>query len=261
MSPSPHKAEASRIPGSVRSPFRKIGASIMTERIETPCPACAEPVLVEAKKCKHCGVTISEATAQFVQCRCSTCAEMTDATLGRCTHCNEPLAVKKAQAAAVADMPTHALPSSASAQPWTAPRPAEPHATPLNVSFGQAIRLGFSKYATFEGRATRGEYWYFYLFFTCVIIVLQTPVIALALTPDDASLQIVAGISAVLYGVFSLATFLPIVGLGVRRMHDSGRSGWSQLWAFTVLGIPFVLWWLIKKGDERRNQYGDPRTR
>ena len=85
------------------------------------------------------------------------------------------------------------------------------------------------KYATFEGRARRSEYWYFVLFYVLVIFVL---VIVDGVT---GTLNEEAGIG-LLSGLFMLATILPSLAVLVRRLHDTDRSGW---WALLNL-IPFI---------------------
>ena len=85
------------------------------------------------------------------------------------------------------------------------------------VSFGDAIKLFFTQYVKFDGRATRSEYWWVFLFNFIVGLVLTV------IFPPLAT-------------VYSLAVLLPSLGLHWRRMHDTGRSG-----AFTLLAlIPFV---------------------
>ena len=54
----------------------------------------------------------------------------------------------------------------------------------------------------------------------------------------------------------SLAFFLPGLALVARRLHDVGRSGWWFLIAFTIIGIPVLLYWLVKDSDAGANKYG-----
>lgn len=113
------------------------------------------------------------------------------------------------------------------------------------------------KYAQFSGRARRKEYWLFQLVVCAVLgsIGLAGGVL-LAATPPEA--EAVALIPIV---VVALAMFLPTYAVGVRRLHDTGRSGW---WMLVGL-VPFIggVWQLILMvlpGDEGANMYGpDPR--
>jgi uncharacterized membrane protein YhaH (DUF805 family) len=75
----------------------------------------------------------------------------------------------------------------------------------------------YRKFGDFKGRSRRSEYWYFALFFFLAIIV----IVMLA--------SLIGTIGYVLYGVFVLASFIPSLSLGVRRMHDAGKSGWFLL--------------------------------
>lgn len=97
--------------------------------------------------------------------------------------------------------------------------------------------LTTAAYAQFEGRASRSEYWWFYLF-----TVLAT-----------AAADMLGGTAG---NLASLAFFLPGLALVARRLHDTGRSGWWFLIAFTVIGIPVLLYWLVKDSDAGANKYG-----
>ena len=80
------------------------------------------------------------------------------------------------------------------------------------MSFGEAIKSVFSKYATFSGRARRSEFWYFVLFNFLVSFVL-------GLIPF---LSLVSGL-------WALAVLIPSLAVTVRRFHDIGKSGWNYL--------------------------------
>lgn len=71
------------------------------------------------------------------------------------------------------------------------------------------------KYATFSGRASRSEYWYFYLFYLIMYAI-------------GAGVGASIGYLAIMY-LFILPFMLPLFAAGVRRMHDVGRSGWLLL--------------------------------
>lgn len=104
------------------------------------------------------------------------------------------------------------------------------------MTFFESISTCFSKYATFTGTATRSEFWWFYLF-----IVLVTAI----LTANNEMLA----------NLFSLATFIPIIAAGARRMHDTDRSGWWQLlWFIPVIGWIVVIVFLVQEGKPNRYQ-------
>lgn len=92
------------------------------------------------------------------------------------------------------------------------------------MGFGTAIKTCFSKYATFSGRARRPEYWWFFLFIILGSMVtgIFDGVLFGVSTPTEPATQ-------VLSPIFSLATFLPVLAAGWRRMHDTGRPGWYLL--------------------------------
>jgi uncharacterized membrane protein YhaH (DUF805 family) len=89
------------------------------------------------------------------------------------------------------------------------------------MTFQDSIRTCFSKYADFSGRASRSEYWWFFLFLIGVYIV--------------ASL-----IGNLAYWVAVAATLLPSLAAGARRLHDTGRSGWWLLLNLVPL-IGFII--------------------
>jgi uncharacterized membrane protein YhaH (DUF805 family) len=102
-------------------------------------------------------------------------------------------------------------------------------------------------YADFEGRARRTEYW----MFTLVNIIVA---IVIAMIGRIIHFE-------VLSTLYSLAVLLPGIAVGVRRLHDTGRSGWWWL----ILLIPLVgaIWLIVLfaiGGDQGSNQYGaDPK--
>lgn len=109
--------------------------------------------------------------------------------------------------------PNLGAPGLASPYPAMMP-PARP-----SVGFGQAIKNFFANYATFSGRASLSEYWWVVLFQLLVGVVLS----------------LLGGVPGVLWG---LATIIPGLSVSVRRLHDTGRSGASLLFAL----IPFIGW-------------------
>ncbi|EYT81711.1 DUF805 domain-containing protein [Streptomyces sp. NPDC003703] len=104
----------------------------------------------------------------------------------------------------------------------------------------------FAKYAVFEGRARRQEYWMF---------MLINFVIACALT----SVETGVGIRPALTGVYSLAVLLPAMAAAVRRLHDTGRTGWWLLIALIpVAGAIVLVIYLADESQPKANAYGPP---
>ena len=115
------------------------------------------------------------------------------------------------------------------------------------MSFSQAITICFTKYANFSGRATRSEFWWFYLF--ALLLGWFASLVGATIDP-------VWGPNA-LNTVVNLALFLPIISAGTRRLHDIGKSGWWQLLMLTVIGIILLIIWWARIGIQEENEYGD----
>ena len=100
------------------------------------------------------------------------------------------------------------------------------------------------KYATFEGRARRSEYWYFFLF---------NFLISFAVALLDGFLWL----EPVLFQVYALFILIPSIAVTCRRLHDTGRSGWYMLLYLIPIVGPIVLFVLmIKDSSFDRNKYG-----
>jgi uncharacterized membrane protein YhaH (DUF805 family) len=105
------------------------------------------------------------------------------------------------------------------------------------------------KYAVFSGRARRREYWMFVLF-NVIIAVVLTMIEGIA-DPDSESSR---NTLTTLYG---LAVLLPSLAVGVRRLHDTGRSGWWLLFGLIpIIGAIVLLIFMIQDGRPTDNQYG-----
>ena len=91
------------------------------------------------------------------------------------------------------------------------------------MSFTESISSVFSKYATFSGRARRSEFWWFYLFNVLVNIVLGL-----------INVKIITSL-------WSLAILLPSLAVTVRRLHDTGKSGWYILIPIVVAIVAVII--------------------
>lgn len=108
-----------------------------------------------------------------------------------------------------------------------------------------------NRYAQFEGRARRKEYWGFVL----VQFLLFLGIVFL-MTVSTLVSEILSTLFTILYFVAALGLFVPGLALAVRRLHDTGRSGW-----FLLIGlIPFVglvvLYFMVQDSQPGSNQYG-----
>ncbi len=110
-----------------------------------------------------------------------------------------------------------------------------------------AVKSVFGKYATFQGRACRSEYWYFYLF--DVIVFLIAGIVDLAIFGYDVN---------VVSSIWALATFIPAIAVAVRRLHDIDRTGWWLLLHFVpLIGLIILLVWFCTRGTAGPNRFGE----
>ncbi len=106
------------------------------------------------------------------------------------------------------------------------------------------------KYAVFRGRARRKEYWYFILFNLIITFVFGfIDNLAGTFNPET-------GVG-LMGGIYSLAVLLPSIGLTVRRLHDTDRSGW---WIFIslipLIGAIVLLVFMVIDGTSGENRFG-----
>jgi len=115
------------------------------------------------------------------------------------------------------------------------------------------LGIAIKKFADFNGRARRKEFWYFFLaniaIFTALGILSAFPLIR--------------GLFRVVSGLFGLAVFIPNLAIGVRRLHDTNRTGlWFLLVLIPLVGGIILLVWAAMEGTQGSNQYGpDPKGR
>lgn len=98
-------------------------------------------------------------------------------------------------------------------------------------------------YVGFEGRAQRKEYWVFTLINAIIIVLLSL-------------LGSMADILAIFYMLYSLATLLPSIAVGVRRLHDTNRSGWWMLLSLIPIANLVLIVFLAQAGTDGENRFG-----
>jgi uncharacterized membrane protein YhaH (DUF805 family) len=108
----------------------------------------------------------------------------------------------------------------------------------LYMTFVESIKTCLSKYADFNGRASRSEFWWFILFIFVGSFVLSM-------------------ISAIISMLFSLGLLLPSIAAGTRRLHDTDRSGWFQLIGFIPL-IGLIMLYFFAQEAKEPNRFGPP---
>jgi uncharacterized membrane protein YhaH (DUF805 family) len=117
-------------------------------------------------------------------------------------------------------------------------------------------------YVKFDGRARRKEYWMFVLFnviFSFVASIIDS-VAGLTYTSSGNSYGYAS--VGIISSLYSLAVLLPTIGVGIRRLHDIGKSGWWLLISLVPLAGPiWLLVLLATNGVVGENQYGpDPKA-
>jgi uncharacterized membrane protein YhaH (DUF805 family) len=99
-------------------------------------------------------------------------------------------------------------------------------------------------YVGFQGRARRKEYWMFFLFNLIIGLVIGF-------------VEGLLNLSQVLSTLYSLAILLPSLAVGVRRLHDTGRSGlWLLIGLIPLIGLIVLLVFFCEDSKENENQYG-----
>jgi uncharacterized membrane protein YhaH (DUF805 family) len=114
------------------------------------------------------------------------------------------------------------------------------------VTFSEAVKSGFDHYTVFSGRASRPAFWWWFLF--GVLVGVGANII-------DAIL----GSYPVVSGLAALALLLPNLSVGIRRLHDTGRTGWWILIGLIpIIGFIVLLIFYLQEGDATENEYGPP---
>jgi uncharacterized membrane protein YhaH (DUF805 family) len=120
------------------------------------------------------------------------------------------------------------------------------------MSFQDAVRTCLQKkYVDFSGRARRSEYWYFFLF-TIIVSIVAGIIDGILGTRGSGT----TGGTGLVGGIASLALLLPGLGVGARRLHDTGRSGWWLLIGLIPLIGAIVLLVFFVQDSHPDNQYG-----
>jgi uncharacterized membrane protein YhaH (DUF805 family) len=116
------------------------------------------------------------------------------------------------------------------------------------MDFGTAVRVCLRKYATFSGRASRSELWWFVLF-ECLVSAAASVLDVGIGASDVKPITALAG----------LALLLPSLAVAVRRLHDIDYSGWWILIiVIPVLGALALLVFYCLAGSEGDNRFGPP---
>lgn len=183
---------------------------------------------------------------------CSRCGAENREDSRFCTHCGAPLEMSNGQQP----------PYTNDSQPFYGQAQSRPNYYAYGWqeptyfrNFQSAVHTCLvDKYARFSGRATRSEYWFFYLFnllATFGIFLINLPFLCFG---DE---YLFLGILVILYILYLIGMIVPNLSVGVRRLHDSGKSGWFMLFSLIpyVGGIIYFIFCLLGS-DPYDNQYG-----
>ena len=108
------------------------------------------------------------------------------------------------------------------------------------MTFLKSVETCFYKYIEFNGRASRSEFWWFYLF------VIICWIIGFVLGP-------------IIEGIIILGLLIPYIAVQARRLHDIGKSGWLQLISLIpLIGAIILIVWSATEGTKKKNKYGAP---
>ena len=132
------------------------------------------------------------------------------------------------------------------------------------MSFAAAVRTCFQKYATFEGRAKRSEFWWM-LFQTLVtgVVAIIGGVFLIAASAGSPGGQangplLVIGVTFYVLAILvALGLLVPTYAVGCRRLHDRGMSGWLQLLTLVPCGNIVLLVFWVMGGTSGANNYGE----
>jgi uncharacterized membrane protein YhaH (DUF805 family) len=114
--------------------------------------------------------------------------------------------------------------------------------------------LAWQRATDFSGRSRRTEYWMFQLFNVLVGLALGLVAFAVGATSSE---QDGLKVFTICVGIFGLVSFIPALSITIRRLHDTGRSGWWYLIAFVPLIGGLILFvFTLLDSDPDRNEYG-----
>ena len=113
-----------------------------------------------------------------------------------------------------------------------------------------------NRYAQFDGRASRSEFWYFALFYFLIDVILVL-IDSFVINPMLGATPSQMGQGGFLQIIFALALLIPSIAIAVRRLHDIGKSGWWYLIAFVpLIGLLVLLYFFVLDSQPGSNQYG-----
>ncbi|MEO1492852.1 MAG: DUF805 domain-containing protein [Pseudomonadota bacterium] len=124
------------------------------------------------------------------------------------------------------------------------------------MGFAEAVKMALmQRFADFQGRSRRSEYWWFFLFQFLFSLVGQILIGVLA-----AAIPIVGGILGIVFLIAIIAMIIPGIAVSIRRLHDLDKSGWWLLIGLIPLAGLILLYWFCLTGTDGDNRFGpDPK--
>ena len=125
------------------------------------------------------------------------------------------------------------------------------------MGFAESLRTCFGKYAKFDGRASKSEFWYFCLAAVLVQVIIGIIEIATGMVDIDSTEMGTGGVGGgPLSIIFTLLILVPSISVTSRRLQDRGLSGWWQLLYLTIIGIPVIVVLNMLPAKEDENNWG-----
>ena len=123
----------------------------------------------------------------------------------------------------------------------------------FNKNFVDTIK---NRYAKFDGRASRSEYWYFTLFYLILSFIVGM-IDALVLNPMMGVAPADVAQGGILRIIVALALLVPSIALIIRRLHDTGKSGWWLLIVLIpIVGALVLLYFYVVDSERGMNRFG-----
>ena len=118
------------------------------------------------------------------------------------------------------------------------------------MTFFEAAAKCYRKYVSYRGRASKSEFWWFFLLFF---------LFAWPLLLSEFQSGTWVAVLSFMYFILTLSAIIPLTAVFTRRMHDLGRTGASWLVIFfPIFGVLTLLYWTLQEGKEEENKYGLP---